>query len=259
MVSKRLIGCYSSGLWASGSESDEDIVNKLVEQVRGKSRRRYLRFLSVLLAALAFEILVVSLSVRLMSPWIGIANASSSTNGRLMVNGRWWSAGRADSFAIRRVWLLGPHGDGLEARWDQYGTMKLDHSLVMRPHVDRIVREFETSTMRSYWYEARGWPFASFETMYQLDDTTSLNVKVEAVSRGAVWGKYDQFTPRIFPFGVRWMGLLGNCALWVSVFMIVPLGWRTLRQWLRVRSGRCGRCGYSLLGLAGARCPECGE
>ncbi|HLP83912.1 MAG TPA: hypothetical protein VK157_06140 [Phycisphaerales bacterium] len=49
--------------------------------------------------------------------------------------------------------------------------------------------------------------------------------------------------------------------LWLSAGIIALTVWRAWLHWRRVRAARhllCERCGYSLAGLTGPTCPECG-
>ncbi len=64
---------------------------------------------------------------------------------------------------------------------------------------------------------------------------------------------------------ILWMGVAHNAAtVGSSVVFAVSLGW--IGEWLRNRrkrrqlaAGRCPTCGYSLAGLVGTICPECGK
>jgi hypothetical protein len=54
----------------------------------------------------------------------------------------------------------------------------------------------------------------------------------------------------------RPVGLLANTLLFAPVLALIVFA-RDIRRYIRLRHGRCTRCGYNLVGLA--RCPECGD
>lgn len=59
----------------------------------------------------------------------------------------------------------------------------------------------------------------------------------------------------------QWVSLFA-VSWWLSASIIALTVWRAWPHWRRVRAARdqmCERCGYALMGLAGATCPECGH
>ena len=62
-----------------------------------------------------------------------------------------------------------------------------------------------------------------------------------------------------FPHRPLWSGLLLNTLFWSATCWTLWRGPAALRRWRWRRAGRCGTCGYELVGLPeGSRCPECG-
>lgn len=65
--------------------------------------------------------------------------------------------------------------------------------------------------------------------------------------------------PRALPLRPAMPGLAVNTALFAAAWLGLLVGPPRARRWLRRRRGRCGGCGYSLLGRRGdSPCPECG-
>lgn len=55
------------------------------------------------------------------------------------------------------------------------------------------------------------------------------------------------------------LGAIGNWMVYSALLYVVLSAPHTLRARLRSHKGRCIACGYSLHGLNGAKCPECGS
>lgn len=64
--------------------------------------------------------------------------------------------------------------------------------------------------------------------------------------------------PRVIPVRPVWSGLVLNSLVWAVPLGLVLSGARRLRRRRRDRLGCCRECGYSLTGIGGAVCPECG-
>ena len=64
---------------------------------------------------------------------------------------------------------------------------------------------------------------------------------------------------RALPLRPIWVGLGADVAVYACAW-VVPLGViGAARRWRRERLGMCGACGYSMAGLRGGVCPECGN
>lgn len=68
----------------------------------------------------------------------------------------------------------------------------------------------------------------------------------------------------------QWLGLERRThstirlSLWGFAILFLALGvasglTRMTREWVRVKGGRCKKCGYDLRGTVSTRCPECGD
>jgi hypothetical protein len=60
------------------------------------------------------------------------------------------------------------------------------------------------------------------------------------------------------PTGPMPMGFAADSGLFAAAFFAVVFAPRIVRRHIRVRGGRCVRCGYDQRGLNGDTCPECG-
>jgi len=64
---------------------------------------------------------------------------------------------------------------------------------------------------------------------------------------------------RVLPYRPIWPGLAANLAAFsIATFFLLTVPW-ALRRESRRRRNRCVECGYSLDGLRGTSCPECGH
>lgn len=70
-------------------------------------------------------------------------------------------------------------------------------------------------------------------------------------SYGPVW--------RAIPFQPILKGAIGNSFVFGFMAYAVHLGVGSVRRIIRVKQNRCPACGYSVLGVPGRQCPECGR
>ena len=73
--------------------------------------------------------------------------------------------------------------------------------------------------------------------------------------RRAIWLAWGAIGG-VVVFNLGWL-LAGALFIWPAAWSLRQLRCARLRE-RRRREGRCGACGYSLHGIATARCPECG-
>lgn len=80
--------------------------------------------------------------------------------------------------------------------------------------------------------------------------------RVRVLDLGLIDVRYERWgVRRFYRVSVSHAALLfGVTALWMGCFLAPRL-----RVYRRVRSGRCGRCGYDLRGIETGGCPECGS
>ena len=81
-----------------------------------------------------------------------------------------------------------------------------------------------------------------------------------------VWGGFDLGPPpqdptgfpRVLPYRPIWLGMLINTLFYAILLYLAIAGSGALRRLIRLKRGRCPRCGYDLRGALQAGCPECG-
>lgn len=101
------------------------------------------------------------------------------------------------------------------------------------------------------WHQA-GWPFLSFTAVSLASESG------DTVFRGFAFPKD---TPRsalfVVPLWPKWTGLIANVAVWSLVWAGLLLMRDRVKptRWFK---NRCVSCGYSMTGVAGGVCPECG-
>jgi len=62
----------------------------------------------------------------------------------------------------------------------------------------------------------------------------------------------------LIPTCPRWPGFATDTLFYAAIWFGVFFGFTSAKRFIRVRRGRCPRCGYDLRGNLGAGCPECG-
>lgn len=62
----------------------------------------------------------------------------------------------------------------------------------------------------------------------------------------------------LLPWRPLWAGFAANTALYSALWFGVLFVPGAARRWVRLRRGRCLKCGYDLRGNLAAGCPECG-
>jgi len=60
------------------------------------------------------------------------------------------------------------------------------------------------------------------------------------------------------PIRPIWPGFLINTLFYTIVLWLLIPGPFALRRLIRIKRGRCRKCGYDLRGTPGSGCPECG-
>jgi hypothetical protein len=69
---------------------------------------------------------------------------------------------------------------------------------------------------------------------------------------------WQNYSRTVLPYAPLWGGLILDTVLYAGTIAWLVWIWRQTRRAFRKRRRRCAECGYSLAGLNGARCPECG-
>ena len=144
---------------------------------------------------------------------------------------------------------------------DAFGTMGVESRVGdwgNAPHTAEQVRGIRDEDPMD---DARGWPrlalWCEIVVSGQYGGPQSFRAPGGIV---LPWPRNaDGVTVRVLPYRPIWRGFaidsLLFAAVWSPVFLFKPG-----RGWLRIRRGRCPRCGYELgaSGGVGAGCPECG-
>ena len=108
---------------------------------------------------------------------------------------------------------------------------------------------------------AYGWPLVAVWYGLQWIDIARTPSQYE------VWGALDlgpadvsgTTLPRVLPYRPIWRGVLINTLFYAVLLWLLIPGPFVLRRLIRLKRGRCPKCGYDLRGqLPGAGCPECG-
>lgn len=188
---------------------------------------------------------------------VAIANSTSVTTdkGRFLLH--WDRTALWDSVRLQR---MRPE-DWTE--WDKQSRT------TPRPH-PALPRWAESpadaSQVRLVETVAYGWPLRVLRVRGRLivtsDNSTAISRK-ETDGIGAFenpWVARPAWGVASIPI---WTGLLTSGAMHGAILWLLVTGAALVRLWLRVHSGRCAHCGYTLLRtgalVAGAtRCPECG-
>jgi hypothetical protein len=108
-----------------------------------------------------------------------------------------------------------------------------------------------------------GWPlpclwYQIYTTFNPITmSTTSNELRGGYILSGAPASRWDGY--RVLPLRPIWVGLALNTALYAAVWAFALFVPGHLRTAVRIRRGRCARCGYTRSGIPeGQPCPECG-
>lgn len=143
------------------------------------------------------------------------------------------------------------------------------------PHADRRPQ----TRLRYRWRPGRLLVAAVFCALAILAlRSVSAGKSLSNGGAGLLFGRFYiqlglMWRPPAKPYFVYWHGPLNRLGWWPervrlngATFYLVPVwlpiallfGGYALMQFERVPDGHCAKCGYPLLGLPTARCPECG-
>ena len=127
--------------------------------------------------------------------------------------------------------------------------------------------------IRSYWSDlsvdqshyafATGWPFRAF--FFEYDDVFSRPTGYGAPGAFRIDSTHERYGRpmtewHFIPYRVLPLGFTLNTLFYAAIWFGLFFGFAGTKRFLRVKRGRCPRCGYDLRGGAGlvAGCPECG-
>lgn len=115
--------------------------------------------------------------------------------------------------------------------------------------------------------EARGWPLVSIKGrmctvgLYDRSDCNCGGLTQGPSLFGAMKVSPASASRRgspFLPYAPIWSNVAVNVLVFVACVFLADRVIRSIRQHYRTRRNLCAKCGYSLSGSVGDRCPECG-
>jgi hypothetical protein len=177
-----------------------------------------------------------------------------------------WSAHRFDAIGCERIvsmWQQG--GPSMPAG---QGVIAAEEVLPAWAGAARPGADFPDGAQVGRHVDARGWPMLAVRSSLQFTmpqrASGSPTLQQMVTVSGGFLHPGDRNTPwvrmldaRVLPFVPIWPGFLINTLLYGAVLWLLICGPPALRRSVRLRRGRCPRCGYP----AGASsvCTECGR
>ena len=103
-----------------------------------------------------------------------------------------------------------------------------------------------------------GWPFSALSGRIELlsDDSVPLIRSAGILSLHGRWSWKSSVV--LLPYRPHWIGFLLNTGLYGVGFWLLFSGLGAVHRRVRIRIGKCPKCGYDLRGDHAAGCPECG-
>jgi hypothetical protein len=120
---------------------------------------------------------------------------------------------------------------------------------------------------RSWWQQRRcGWPMLSLEADHWIhtrdwimDQPPGVAAR-EGIETNWGWrvGIASHLDARILPWRPRCIGFVVNMLFYAVILWLLLGGPFILRRHIRLKRGRCPKCGYDLRAELEGGCPECG-
>jgi len=120
-----------------------------------------------------------------------------------------------------------------------------------------------------FYWDGRGWPFIALAAHWDWfsqsawpDPPITAGFALTNQASGppspyGIW-PYGIHDLRACPTTVLLSGFVIDTLFYAAIWFGVFFGFTSAKRFIRVRRGRCPRCGYDLRGQLGAGCPECG-
>ena len=104
-------------------------------------------------------------------------------------------------------------------------------------------------SVETYLYPEKGWE-EGYLWGYEIDGGIRVLVTVD-IGGPIEW-------PRVVPISPIFLGFLVNTLFYAAILWLLIPGPFVLRRLIRMKRGRCPKCGYDFRGKHDAGCPECG-
>ena len=196
--------------------------------------------------------------------WVDPFADASLTTGYRRVGGEYWcveviqGAGTLNARSDRADGVDAPDTEDdpgpevLSPPWSGFQMPSADFAARISERDDRIV-------------DAKGWPKLTLWYESQTPDRMTITGILGGIEIGGHWdpGELGEWTvfPKALPLRPIWSGFIVNTLFYAIILWLLIPGPFVLCRLIRLKRGRCPKCGYDLRGQlpgAGRGCPECG-
>ena len=107
-----------------------------------------------------------------------------------------------------------------------------------------------------------GWPAYSMWCTFAWNTTqwpkVQTDPRLSAILITSPMGGNYAVSQRALPLRPIWQGFAINTIFYTAILWLLTLGPFTARRMIRIKRGRCIKCGYDLREVEHEKCPECG-
>lgn len=130
-------------------------------------------------------------------------------------------------------------------------------------------------TLESRFITASGWPALAFWCELDVENPVMVGsprsgpfairsvgaFNIDSVPGPESFARFseDGYACLALPCRPIWSGMALNTAVYSLTFLLLFASAASFRRAVRLRAGRCLRCGYDLIRTIGPLCPECGD